>query len=470
MTPQPAAVVRPGSGASSGTAAPRARIVTAWAPSSPADPVAVFEAARRRGKDAMLWYLPAEGFALVGIGATLVLEAQGPNRFADVARRWKEIAGGAASRGASPSGAAGPVLMGGFAFSPGSNGAIWQGFGDARLVVPETVFVMETGNARIQVHRMGHSGGDGSPGSPEIEAALDEGLRVVQDARPVDAGPSGPARELVVEDVPPKDRWEAAVRQAAAAVRQGRLAKAVLARSARVSGEGGFVPGAALNQLRARYPDCCIFAVARDGACFLGATPERLVRLKDGFVDVDCLAGSIGRGATPADDRRLARALLESAKDREEHRVVLRRIVEVLDSLCSSLDAPGEPAIRKLANVQHLFTPVRGRLKEPAGVLELAARLHPTPAMGGYPARAALELIRDLEEIGRGWYAGPIGWTGAGGDGEFAVAIRSALLVGDEAWLFSGCGIMGDSDPQAEYRESCLKLRPMLAALEAAQR
>ena len=165
----------------------------------------------------------------------------------------------------------------------------------------------------------------------------------------------------------------------------------------------------------------------------------------------------------------LAAALLSSAKDRREHAVVAEAIRDALSPLCTRLEMPDRPALLPLCNVQHLHTPVRGLLDGDRSALQLVARLHPTPAVGGSPRGDALAAIRAREGMDRGWYAAPVGWLDRHGDGEFAVALRSGLLRiggdGAEALLFAGCGIMGDSDPAQEYEESTLKMRALLGAL-----
>jgi isochorismate synthase len=180
---------------------------------------------------------------------------------------------------------------------------------------------------------------------------------------------------------------------------------------------------------------------------------------------VTALAGSFPRGATVGDDQALGAQLLASAKERHEHAVVVRNIRSVLADLCMRIEAPATPTLMKMRNVQHLFTPVTAQLRGNSSVLTLVERLHPTPAVGGWPREVALAFLREHEELDRGWYAAPIGWLDANGDGEFAVALRSALVDGTSATLFAGCGIVADSDPQSEYQETLLKLRPMLNAL-----
>lgn len=179
------------------------------------------------------------------------------------------------------------------------------------------------------------------------------------------------------------------------------------------------------------------------------------------------LAGSMGRGASPEEDERLADELLGSAKDRTEHAIVASAIREMLAGVCSEIDVAAAPTLMTLPNVRHLATPISGRVFPGRTILDLVEQLHPTPGVGGYPRDAALALIRSEERLDRGWYAGPVGWMDARGDGEFAVGIRSALLSGLEATLFTGCGIVAASDPDREYDESRWKLRPVLHALQA---
>jgi isochorismate synthase len=255
------------------------------------------------------------------------------------------------------------------------------------------------------------------------------------------------------------------VRDTLREIRGSAVEKVVLARQVTARAERSIDAAAVLRRLREGYPQCTVFAFARGDACFLGATPERLVRLEGRAVRADPLAGSAARGATEDEDRRLGDALLADEKERREHGLVVGAVRDALEPVCSHLDVPETPELLRMPNVQHLHTPIRGVLAGEASILELVERLHPTPAAGGLPRDAALSLIRRYEPFDRGWYAGPVGWVDGGGNGEFAVAIRSALLRGHEALLYAGCGIVAGSDPEREYAESCLKLRPMLWAL-----
>ena len=262
-----------------------------------------------------------------------------------------------------------------------------------------------------------------------------------------------------------RERWLTSVAAIASEVRAGLYEKAVLATTQQVTGDAPISVGRALAHLRADYADCHLFTMTSGDATFLGASPELLVSLTRGRVRALGLAGSTRRGADPEEDERLAAALLESAKDRIEHETVVRAIRERLEPATDELLAPNQPQLRRLRNIQHLSTEISGRVRPGVDILDLVQRLHPTPAVCGWPADRAREVIARHEAFDRGWYAGPVGWMDGAGDGEFAVGLRAALVRGRQAWLFAGNGIMGDSAPQPELDEVQLKLRPITEAL-----
>ncbi len=250
-----------------------------------------------------------------------------------------------------------------------------------------------------------------------------------------------------------------------AAIREGAYRKVVLARGVEARSLEPFVISAALADLGRRYANAYIFALAREGRTFLGASPERLARVAGRRVETMALAGTEPRGTSALEDRLLGEKLLCQAKLQNEHAVVAETIREALAPLTRTLDSPSPPQLLKLHNVQHLMTPISGTLHDNLSVLQVVAALHPTPAVAGEPRAAALEAIRQAEHLDRGWYAGPIGLVAADGSGEFAVALRSALLAERCAMLFAGCGIVDGSDPDQEYDESVWKLQVMLESL-----
>lgn len=449
-------------------------VVSRVEPTTAFDPIEVFERGQRHATAVRLWSQPSETFSLVGVGAAFTLTVGTAGRFRQAARRWQELTQEALVEGLAPSVPAGPLLLGGFAFDeqlPAT--ALWAAYPAGQLVLPQLLFTQTetdhwlTWNAVIE------------PDSDVVAEyaklmQLREGLvsfvgpyrrpSAWPNARP---GPRSALPQRVLERVAlraPAD-WQAEVAQAAQLVRQGALEKVVLARAVQLQAQQPFQAASALRHLAAHYAGCYIFAIANGAQCFLGATPEQLVRLRDNQVSTMALAGSIQRGGTSVEDYELGQELLSSTKDRHEHAIVVRAVVEALGETCLGPQYHGVPTLLKLGNIQHLYTPIVGKLANGYTLLDLVERLHPTPAVGGRPREAALAIIRACEKLDRGWYAGPVGWLDAGGEGEFAVALRSALLAGSTATLFAGCGIMADSDPEREYVEADLKLNPMLRAL-----
>lgn len=254
-----------------------------------------------------------------------------------------------------------------------------------------------------------------------------------------------------------------AVRRIAA----GEFEKIVLARAVDLQADAPLHPLQVLDGLRQRFPDCFSFSVANGrGDSFIGASPERLVRVSQGNLEADVLAGTSRRGVGAVDDATVGAALLASGKDRHEHEVVLASMRRRLEGLGLTVAHEGEPRLKKLANLQHLHTPVRARLAEGTRLLDALAVLHPTPAVGGSPRAAAVAAIRELEGFPRGLYAGALGWMNARGGGEFMVGIRSALVRGDRARVYAGAGIVAGSEPDKEFAETDLKFKALLDALQ----
>ncbi len=259
--------------------------------------------------------------------------------------------------------------------------------------------------------------------------------------------------------------YRGAVARALEQIAAGELQKIVLARAIDVAAEQPFHPLEMLNGLRQRFPDCYAFSfTAGAGPSFIGATPERLVRVSQRLLETEALAGSIRRGGSASEDAALAATLLRSEKDLREQRAVLDDIVARLKPLGLSPEYPEQPQLKRLANVQHLQTPIRAVLPETVRVLDIVAAMHPTPAVGGSPRDGAVTRIRGLEQFPRGLYAGALGWLNSRGGGEFFVGIRSALVDGACARVFAGAGIVAGSMPEKEFAETELKFRAMLDA------
>ena len=402
-------------------------------PTALVDPIEVFAAAAHADHRS-LWLRPASGEAVVGIGAADVLVGAGPARFAQVASGWRAMLADADidARGI------GPRLLGGFSFDPSAGStALWAGFGDARFVLPQRMISIRSGAAWLTTNAV------------DVRGQHKTAERQTQQAQPALS----------------PDEWRALVADVARRIRanDSGLRKVVLARAEERRGRRSIED--ALRWLASEYPTCTLFAVADGDACFLGATPEHLISLQHGTATTTALAGTHPRGQTPAQDERIARQLELDPKERTEHALVVNALREGLAEVSSRVIADAQPRVHKLPNVQHLLTPIRAQVQPGRTVLDLVARLHPSAAVGGLPRQAALEVIRQCEALDRGWYAAPIGWIDQHGDGEFVVGLRSALVRGESATLFSGCGIVGASNPATELAEWEWKLRPMRAAL-----
>ena len=441
-------------------------------PASPAaDPLAVFTAAPPEGRR-FLWMQPERDLVLVGIGAALQWRPSSrPRRFAEAARFVAEVARDRSSAAEpGPPGAGGapadPILCGGFAFDsePDGNHSRWAEFGAGMLVVPELLGIARQGQLRWLV----------TAPSGLLAEASQRAARLLRSAAGTASTP-GHLALIGSSDAADDDGYLATIAAALEQIRWGELGKVVPARqvTARLAGSpGGAATAELLRRLAARYPTATTFAVSCGDLTLLGATPELLIRTADGVAEADALAGSCPRGDDPAQDALLARTMLTSSKERHEHDTVVEHLRRGMIAAGVLLDPhPVEPQVRALPGIQHLCTPVRGRIATtPGTIFELAGALHPTPAVAGQPVAAALEFLRHHEPAGRGWFAGPVGWTDLAGNGEFCMALRSGLLDSgsNEMSLFAGSGVVEGSDPAAELRETAAKLDAVPAVTDDA--
>ena len=388
-----------------------------------------------------------QGVAVEDANGTIIDFEAGDDRLLAAARMWRRLCGSlASSNDAAGNAIAAPIAIGGFAYRPQRDpGGPWSGFPALLLRVPALALIRKRGRTFAVA-----------------AAARAEDLLELD--KPNVLAP--PARRLEVTPVRNPLAWTAAVDNAAARLRAGDAAKVVLAREVLARGDGVVAAGTVARALRAAYPSCFIYLVTgSDGTAFVGASPELLVRRSGETAHAEPMAGSVARGATEEEDDRLARRLEASTKDADEHRLVSSFVVEALRPFAKSV-AARPPEVVRFTNIQHLATAVSAVLRSPApSALELAAALHPTPAVGGWPREAAEALIDELEAMERGWYAGGVGWVDARGDGEFAVALRCGLLWEDGARLYAGVGVMPDSDPAHELEETELKFKALLSAL-----
>jgi len=419
---------------------------------------------RATGKGRFL-YAAGRGDVLAAVGEAEVLTASGEDRFAELAAAGRALRTRLAPLDGD-SEAVEPRLVGGFSFAdrwtvgPSSP---WRGFEAGRMVLP-VVTLLQSGEDRWLVG-VGPEGLGAAASREYLRQLLgDCGEQLMR----LDADPPCAVPEPIAPSEGDPDAYETHVAAALEAIRIGGLVKVAVARTE--SWTTDVAPDAAdvLASLDRRFPDCFRFCVEpADGATFLGASPERLLSVGSGQVRADALAGTRRRGDDDAADHALGLDLLSDDKERREHVAVVDFLRDALAPVSETLEVDATELLL-LPNVQHLHTPVHGRLTNGEGALDLIARVHPTPAVGGLPRRAALDWLEVHEALDRGWYAGGVGVVRLGGDGEFCVAIRSALLDGAVTHLFAGAGIVAGSRPAQERSEVDHKLEGLREVLHAA--
>ena len=332
----------------------------------------------------------------------------------------------------------------------------WSGFGGARFVLPRFELIRNDNSYHLAINLV--PDGDTKADIDAIIAQINN-LSSAADLSHISAKPADRT------DLPDRADWFKSVNRALEMIYHGSAQKLVLARRCRLQFESAPDPWALLDRLRATTENCFLFGLQTGSdTVFVGATPERLYSRKHDRIESEALAGTRPRGESAVDDNRLASELAASTKERWEHRLVISGIHDALYALCSECGVDNTTAPMKLARLQHLRTRLKGILKPGLTDIDILAALPPSAAVGGYPSKKAVALLRILEPFDRGWYAGPVGWIGRN-NAEFAVGIRSALVSSDTVDLYSGAGIVTGSDPETEWNEIESKIGPFIRIL-----
>ena len=397
------------------------------------------------GERPVTWIRRGDG--LVGWGVAATLRTSGPDRFADAGRWFDDVAEAARVRDDVRMPGSGLVAFGSFAFDDSAS-ARPSGAAVSMLTIPRVVVGKHAGRSFVTT----------TSASPELPPPY----RVRRYP-----APEPPEAVVVTDGAITGDRWMGKVAEAVARIATSAdLGKVVLSRDLLATATGPVDLRWPIGRLATGYHDCWTFCV--DG--LVGATPELLVRRERGLVTSRVLAGTIRRTGDDEHDLALAASLARSSKDLEEHEFAAASLAEALGPFCTAMNVPETPFVLHLPNLMHLATEVTGVLAaDPPSSLEIAGALHPTAAVCGTPTEAARRLIAELEPIPRDRYAGPVGWVGADGDGEWGIALRCAQQLADLSVLrlHVGCGIVAGSDPQAELAESIVKAQPIIAALQS---
>lgn len=440
----------------------RAQLVSITLEVDALDPLAVLESIFEPGERHFYVERPSENLAVAGAEAVVAFTASGTDRFAACQRFVDETLANSLVVGDQSAPFAGPHFFAAFAFADEAEPG--EPFEPASVFVPRWQVACAGGRTVAVANLL-----------VEVKTPLDALAMRIWRARqkfgkfdyaePKFSAPA--ARDAVaVSEVGAPGHYEASIRTALGRIAAGDFRKIVLARAKDLRASAPFHPLQVLNGLRQRYADCFAFSVANGrGQSLIGASPERLLRVSGGLMTTEALAGSAPRGTSASEDAALAGALLRDEKELSEHACVLDSILRRLKPLGLEPRHPARPVLRRLANVQHLHTPVEAPVTSQTRVLDVLAGLHPTPAVGGSPREAAVPCIRKLESFPRGLYAGALGWLNARGEGEFFVGLRSALVDGATARLYAGAGIVSGSEPAKELAETELKFVAMQASL-----
>lgn len=435
-------------------------------PIAPVEPLAALELHTDKS-ERFYWDHPANKISISAAGKVKELKSTGSQRFREISRKTNELKNKISAYTSITHPMAGPLFLGGYSFGDHNISPVWKKFGAARFVLPEWILV-RSGNKYMLTLLIERA-------TKEIHDIYMEIIERVTEFLSISgtSGESCNSQDTNTQNVlcnyqklHEKTRWIEQVERAKHHITDRDFDKIVLARTVEVKSRETLRPTQLSYHLRQSYPECYNFIVQIDEeTSFIGATPERLASFESGVFKTEGLAGSTSRGNSASEDAALARSLMESEKDLEEHQFVVRAIDDSLSPYSYRVEIPNQPSIKKLNNVQHLFTPISASIKEGVQIHDLLEKLHPTPAVGGYPKSDSVPYIQEIEQMERGWYSAPVGWYNLNGCGEFAVAIRSALLHKNHAYLYAGCGIVENSDPESEWNETMLKFQPMMNAL-----
>lgn len=427
------------------------------------DPLAVLESIFEPGELHFYLEQPSNEYAVAGAEAIVAKTISGPKRFEEARIFAEETLAHSIAVGDLNLPFSGPHFYCAFTF--------FDEAGKESYFPPATVFV-----PRWQVSRKGGNYAAVANVMVEEDSELESLARKIWAAhgkfssfeyKSVEKSSDAPARDdFEVTEAQGEGSFMKAVQTGLSRIEEGRYEKIVLARAVDISRETPLHPLQSLNRLREVYPGCYSFSVGNGrNQSFIGASPERLLRVENNNLQTEALAGTVGRGKTAREDARLARSLLESTKDLHEHRVVIDSIIRRLNTFGIEPRIPEKPRLLQLSNVQHLRSPIEAEVPEGIHLLNILAELFPTPAVGGSPREKAIPDIAEIEKFDRGLYAGALGWFNHRAEGEMVVAIRSALIDGPRARLYAGNGIVRGSDPSKEHQETNLKLKALLANL-----
>lgn len=433
------------------------------------DPVLFLEDnVKRFTNDTFFWKEAKEEFFLVGLGISKILFAdESTERYKQIYNNWKDLIDHAIIEGQTVyKKGVGPLLFGAFNFMKQHRLTnLWNEYQHGVFYLPQ--FLLTRYNEETYLTTNCIVSPDKQMDIASIlhlkEEIINE-ISIASHESSINCHIQKDNRIIYVKEEEVKE-WLQNVDQAIQQLKNQELKKVVLARKATVEVNQKIDSLQVLKNLREHESNNFLFSFQRNGNVFIGATPERLVSIENDKAYSACIAGSIPRGKTEKEDQQNKKNLFQDEKNRSEHQLVVDMISESFQKICTEVLYKSEPEIMTNPHIFHLYTPIEGKLNKEVTIFDAIEILHPTPALGGTPRELALKLIEKYETFDRGLYGAPIGWVDSKMNGEFVVGIRSALIKGNQAYLFAGCGVVKDSDPFLEYEETKTKLRPMLRAL-----
>jgi menaquinone-specific isochorismate synthase len=347
-----------------------------------------------------------------------------------------------------------PYLFGGVSFFPEISDPIWEDFGTSFWFVPRIILLQNREGLFCSFQVI-----IDTETTDNNLSLFGKYLDLLY--RDTDV-PIAEEAALIESDLPAAENqeiWKESVRAAIGQIESKKIRKIVLSRRIILDILKQPDTIGILRTLSKRFPNCYSFIFKSGESVFIGASPEKLISVKEDMAFCHAIAGSIRRGNTSDEDKQLEKQLLTSGKNLSEHNFVIEHIRSALEPFCRSVAVDSHRTIKKLSNIQHIYTGIEGKLANNGSLFDLLNVLHPTPAVGGIPVKESMDMIKQLESYDRGWYAGFLGWITPEWSGEFFVSIRSALLKNDKLYAFAGSGIVVDSDPGAEYEETETKLQ-----------
>ena len=403
---------------------------------------------------------PEEQFALLGIDEAISISENGESRFAITEKKIKELSKSFITNWDSLPKKNFPLFIGGFKFTPERSDAEWQDFSDSNWFIPEIMFLANSSGNFIFMNFIFSLGISKDFILNKFKSKLKK-LNEVKSQTKINSV----AKIINYDGTSPKDKkkWKNLVTEVLEKIKENQIEKVVLSRKVELKLSGEPNIDNLINNLKIDYPTCYIFVFHKGKSSFFGATPEKLAKFIDGKIEIDALAGSAPRGKNPEEDLILENNLLSDEKNLNEHNIVIRHIKNSIASSSSNINLDIHNAVKKLTNIQHLWSRISAELKESPSIFAILKELYPTPAICGMPKDAALHLIKKIEGYKRGLYSGVIGWFNFENEGEFAVALRSALYVNNKIYAFAGSGIVENSNPEEEYKETELKLKTILS-------